>query len=396
MNAAMAALEEVRMFSFNHGGLPLLSDASYIGINLRTPRLKDACIVDGRIGDGIDDAGSIYCGRSAVYVAMHSPLAMGEIPFVDFLIEDRDTSVDTIVAMAVIVLRKLGIDLKDATQRLTYVSTWTARAWMPRLMPTRFALWDGAMEENVAVLRESVGGIVGDGTEYIHRNMPLAVASTAAWILHGHDIAAWDDASADVITRIFEVCDAKTVGVPVRPTPRDCAEHFGQCFKLATDARTALAHWLDKGKTPTVLGSVCAIAGGVGMFPVTRHRTRDPMEIVVQDGGPADGSVDADVLAVARGRVVLVESAHPDSIEVGMRVAPVVIHTPPPRECGRGYTIAAWSDSHAFLDMILFTLTNLESGWRMNGNLVIAPEDGSHLGMGVVYNTVRMFLAARA
>lgn len=332
-------------------------------------------------------------GRSTTYLA-----TVANVPHLGATLVAESAGVGVVVAMAVLVLRSLhllqtnvldvheephivrGSRLDEVRRRLRAVCDLDAPTWRARPLPTAVAPWSDQTDIDVAALEESCEGPYGGG------DMSLLVATAATWVLWGPDGVT--EADQETLSLIFDACDATTVGVDVRPSVADAVAHFQCCIYRALEDRMDVIRWIEAGKVPTLVTSTAALHGDAAMFVVHRQRDRDPLEIVLHDGGQAD-------------QLCVVETAHKGAVEVGLRVAPVVIHAPPTEpSMARNYTIAAWSAAHVDLDGAHRDIVAIEDGWTMtltqSGGHLAAPTGGSHLGLGVVVETVSKHMAKQA
>ena len=313
-------------------------------------------------------------------------------------------SMGVLVSMAVLVLRALrllqrnvldqhtephvvrGSRLDDVRRRLSAIGEMDSPVWRPRTLPTSLQPWTNDSDFEVTTLEANCAG---------PSDLSLLVASTAAWILWGLDGVA--EADQEVLTLIFDACDATTCGFAVRPSVDEAVAHFREHSYQAAVMRSDMVRWLKEGSCPVHVASTAALVGDSALFQVTRQRVRNPLELVLHDGG---GGQDI-------GQLCVVETAHKAAVQVGFRVAPVVLHAPPATATmSRAYTVAAWSGSQVDMEGAHADLAALEDGWSLGDGWwltltpgscrLTAPPAGSHLGLGVVVATVGKRLARQA
>jgi len=325
-------------------------------------------------------------GRAAVDIAEREgiPLPVDERGHADVVFATTKPDVDSIAAMAVLVLKSKGLWPDEKTQPTAYAE---ARArvrliaerdnfspgggWVPRPLPTEKEPWPAGaapVEETEALA--ALGLICSPRPGQTNYALPYRVLVAACWLLWGTPpelesaaLDAWGDPlDADVIGI---ACRAPQSAGSVS-TAHGVALDLADASVRARVERTVLAHDVAEGKTKIRVGLGESPASGMyyegDRTTLSLHEYESNYSYTGQQA-----------------KFAVVDYTTGGALGVGYCLAPVVIATGLPVEGGgKKYTIAAWSPKYVDFPSLLKLLNAAEA---MAGGV---PKWGGNLKSGII------------
>lgn len=325
-----------------------------LGVEVTVPVLADAC------GRGSIDP-QHGCSRGAVWVAFdgHGQAAIGvardviEVPRAGLTLATIRRDVDSLGAMAVFVLRSIGLPggawSPDAWARIALIAERDAfvpgAAWAPRPLPTIANPWPMTAAPVSETKSLAPLGVICSPFRG-QTELPLAerVAIVACWLLWGEPTSIVPSDHAPLCARRCWTREAEdyTIADQIAAACGVTTENGG-----TTDVGATLRSvYLDARARATAARLTLARAVESGEVKIRVMLDGPPV------GGPyyeGDGTIitmheyEAEHSYTGRlAKVAVVESAHVGAMGLGYCVAPVVVAMMPGEEHARKVTIAAW------------------------------------------------------